>query len=61
MSKIGKGRKHSESHKNNMSKEWTFIWEGKEITIRNLSKFCRDNNYSCYKASFRIKNNRPLS
>jgi len=50
-------RKMSKSAKGNSrcAKEWTFKWKSKMITIRDLTNFCKLNNYSYQKAQYRVK------
>jgi group I intron endonuclease len=37
-----------------MSKEWTFMWKGERITIKNLTKFCRENECAFNTMKYRI-------
>jgi group I intron endonuclease len=39
----------------NGSKEWSFVWNDEKITIKNLVKFCKVNDYPYQRAKYRIK------
>jgi group I intron endonuclease len=64
------GKKHKEETRKLMSKrainnengakEWKVIFSGKEIIIKNIVKWCKENKYSYPKALWRIKHNIDL-
>jgi len=64
------GKTHTEKTKEKMSfsakentngsKIWTILIDNKKLIIKNLTKWCKDNNYSYQKAKWRIKNNIDL-
>ena len=65
------GRKHTEETKKlqrekskgntRRAKKWKFLLNGDEKIIKNLVKWCKENNYSYQKARWRIRNNTDFS